>query len=535
MGTLFTVAQQNGASNAAIADSLETFASLLDLAEASTYTVRAYRRAAELIRETKAPIAELVRAGRVRELRGIGPGIEARLRELLETGRIAELDELESEVSPTRRARAVHRPRPQACGRDRARSQPAYRRGVPGGRGRGTAREGARNGPKTEAKLIAALAREERPRARRGLLLNRARALLEDIAERIGGEPAGDPRRWRDVNEELAVVCFGLDPEPLLEQFERLPQIVSVVERSERRATGVTVEGIPVELVAAEPGKLGTELLRATGSREYVEALEPLPASPDEEGVYRALGIPFCPPELRELPFRGKPPPLVELGEIRGDLHVHTTWSDGKATVLGWAPRPWPRPRVPGDLRPHAECPGRSRARCGRHPAPERGDRRGERAAGAVSNPARQRVRHPPGRIARPPRRRARRARLGAGKRPCGPACLRRRPDAANDGGDAPSCCEGDQPPEGPDHQPPPRERSRPRPGVRGRARDRSRARSERPSPAGSTCGTSMCDARSGPACRSSARLTRTRCVASKTCASRSRPPGEAGLPERTS
>src|SRR5437773_9898562 len=87
-------------SNAEIADTLESFASLLDLAGSSYYTSRAYRRAAEMIRETKAPMADLVRTGRVRELRGIGPGIEARLRELVETGRIAELDELESEVSP---------------------------------------------------------------------------------------------------------------------------------------------------------------------------------------------------------------------------------------------------------------------------------------------------------------------------------------------------------------------------------------------------------------------------------------------------
>jgi DNA polymerase (family 10) len=87
-------------SNAAIAERLEAFAALLDLAEASYYTARAYRRAAEMVRSTPAPIAELVREGRVRELRGIGPGIEARLRELVETGRIAELDELEREVAP---------------------------------------------------------------------------------------------------------------------------------------------------------------------------------------------------------------------------------------------------------------------------------------------------------------------------------------------------------------------------------------------------------------------------------------------------
>jgi DNA polymerase (family X) len=329
------VATENGTSNAEIADRLESFASLLDLAGSNPYTARAYRRAAEMIRETKAPIADLVRAGRARELRGVGPGIEARLRELVETGRIAELDELESEVSPElvglgqflgfgpKRAVEIGR----ALG---VRTVEEFREAAAEGRLSGV----PGIGPKTEAKLLAALARESRPRPKRGMLLNRARALLEGIAQALGGEIAGDPRRWRDVNEVFAVVCFGPHPEPLLEHFERLPQIVSVVERSERRAVGVTVEGVPVELVVAEPERLGTELVRATGSRAYVDALEPLPDAPDEDGVYSALGIPFCPPELREEPFRGDPPPLVELGDIRGDLHVHTDWSDGKATIL---------------------------------------------------------------------------------------------------------------------------------------------------------------------------------------------------------
>src|SRR5204863_5975923 len=119
----------------------------------------------------------------------------------------------------------------------------------------------------------------------------------------LGGEMAGDPRRWRDSSEEFAVVCFGPDPEPVLDHFERLPQIVSVVEREERRALGVTVEGVPVELVVAEPARFGTELLRATGSREYVAALEPLPDAPDEAGVFTRLRIPYVPPALREAAF----------------------------------------------------------------------------------------------------------------------------------------------------------------------------------------------------------------------------------------
>ena len=86
--------------NALIADRLDAFASLLELSDANPYTTRAYRRAAETIRGTAVPVADLVRSGRVRDLRGIGPGIEARLRELVETGAIAELEELERELAP---------------------------------------------------------------------------------------------------------------------------------------------------------------------------------------------------------------------------------------------------------------------------------------------------------------------------------------------------------------------------------------------------------------------------------------------------
>jgi DNA polymerase (family X) len=100
---------------------------------------------------------------------------------------------------------------------------------------------------------------------------------------------------------------------------------------------GVTVEGVPVELVVAPPDRFGTELVRATGSEDYVAALEPLPSGATEEEVYAALGIPWCPPELREEPFRAEPPVLLELADVRGDLHCHTTWSDGRASVLEMA------------------------------------------------------------------------------------------------------------------------------------------------------------------------------------------------------
>jgi DNA polymerase (family 10) len=321
--------------NSTIADTLDSFAGLLDLSGASFYTSRAYRRAAELVRTTEVPIAELVAAGRVSDLRGIGPGIEARLKELVETGKIAELDELESSVSPElvglgrflglgpKRAVEIG----QALG---VRTAEEFRAAAEAGR----LREAPGIGPQTEQKILERLSRAERPRPRRGVLLNRALALSDGIASALGGTSAGHPRRRRDASERFAVVVAAADLEPVLDRFAALPQIVSIVEREERRAIGVDVEGVPVEVVAANPTRFGTELLRATGSHAYVEALGSLPDEPDEEALYAALEIPFCPPELREEPFRGDPPPLVEVTDIKGDLHVHTTWSDGKARVL---------------------------------------------------------------------------------------------------------------------------------------------------------------------------------------------------------
>ena len=328
--------------NAAIAGRLEAFASLLELAGAGPYTSRAYRRAADLIRSTPAPIAKLVRQGRARELRGIGPGIERRLRELVETGEIAELQELERELSPElaglARFLGVSVRRMLEIGRVLGvRTLSELREAAEAGR----LPEVPGIGPETERKLVAALAREPARVAPRPLLLHRSRPLVEAIAKALGGVAAGDPRRWRDASERLAVVCSSARAAALLDRFEALPQIVTVVERETRRALGVTVEGVPVELVVAPPARFGTELVRATGSPEWVAAHEPLPDAPDEEGVFRALGIPFLPPEAREVGFSGDPGRLLELADVRGDLHCHTTRSDGRASAyeMGLAAR----------------------------------------------------------------------------------------------------------------------------------------------------------------------------------------------------
>ncbi|HJQ75572.1 MAG TPA: helix-hairpin-helix domain-containing protein, partial [Gaiellaceae bacterium] len=317
--------------NTTVAARLDEYAALLELADASPHSARAYRRAADLVRATPAPIVELVRAGRVQELRGIGPGIERRLRELVETGDIAELRELERTVSPQLAAFG------RLIGLGASRTVEIARalgvetvEGFRAAAAAGRLREAPGVGPKTETKIRAALERDVRA-ATKPLLLNRALALVERIAEALGGVPAGDPRRWCDSSSRLAVAVAAEDPEPVRARFAALPEIVAMLALD----LGVTVEGVPIELAVASPAAFGTALVRATGSEEWVAALEPLPDAPGEGGVFAALGLPFVPPELREgAPSAEPPPELVEVAQIRGDLHCHTTWSDGRASVL---------------------------------------------------------------------------------------------------------------------------------------------------------------------------------------------------------
>jgi DNA polymerase (family 10) len=318
--------------NAEIADRLSLFAALLELAESSPFAVRAYARAAELIRATPAPVADLVRGGRVRELRGIGPGIESKLRELVATGEIAELRALQEEIPPELvsygRLHGVSVKRMSAIARALGiATVPELQAAVAAGR----LRDVPGIGPATESAIASALAAP--PSDSRGLTVNRSRSLSREIADAVGGHMAGPARRFAELATELTVVVPSDQPDEAIERFAALSWIVTILERSDRHSVGLTLEGVPVTLVVAEPAVFGTELVRATGSPDWVADLGALPDAADEESLFAALGLPFCPPELRELPGARPPETLVDLSDIRGDLHCHTTWSDGKASV----------------------------------------------------------------------------------------------------------------------------------------------------------------------------------------------------------
>jgi DNA polymerase (family 10) len=316
--------------NVRIASALAEMAALLELAGASPYSSRAYRRAAELVRAAPVPVASLVEQGRVRELRGIGRGIEARLRELVATGEIVELEELRRstplELVAVGRLLGIGPERAVEIGAALGISTAEeLRQAARDGR----LREVPGIGPKTEARILAELAREHAA-PRRGVLLPRARALTCAVAAALGGHAAGDARRWADEAMRLAVVVASDDPVGVRERFAALPEIVALLGPD----TGLTADGVPVELVITPAGALGTALVRATGPPEHVAALGTMPAAADEAALYAHLGIAVPPPEIRDGTLEPEVPALVEPADLRGDVHVHTQWSDGRATVL---------------------------------------------------------------------------------------------------------------------------------------------------------------------------------------------------------
>ena len=332
------------------------------------------------------------------------------------------------------------------------------------------------------------------------------------------------------------MVCAAADPAPVLERFAALPQIVAVIEQRDRWSRGLTIEGVPVDLVVAAPERFGTELVRATGAPAYVAALEPLPAAPSEADVYAALGLPWVPPELREAPFRGDPPALLEERDIRGDLHCHTTWSDGRSSVeeMGRAARERGYDYV-------AICDHTPAVGAVRGLTADDVRRQAEEIAAANELLAPFRILRgiecdilPDGRLDLPDDALAEldwvQASVHAGQR-----TPRARAHPARGGGAAPPRRALPQPSHGPAHRTPARRtRSTSSACSRSRSSTASRSRSTASRP-GWTSAASTSVKRCTRACGSSARPTRTPRAAWRTCRSRSTPPAAAARRGRTS
>ncbi len=354
--------------NELLAEQFELLADLMELEGADGFRVGAYRRAAARIRETPASVAQLALDGNAKKLQGIGKTIEEKIVQVVEDGEVHALTKKKAEV-PVEVAVFMRLP---GLGPKTARriwqelgitTVAALQAAAEAQELRGHAGIGAG----TEAKIAAALAQ---PRAtagpRRALLgttLPKLRAVVEVLREHpasVEVSLAGSARRMRETVRDLDIIATAIDPPALVEYFCSLRWVVDVAAKGPTKATVVSHDGSRFDLRVVPPESYGNLLQHFTGSKNHNVALREAAVRRGysvseysvtevesgeehhfarEEDVYRFLGYDWIPPELREdggelaAARDGTLPALVELADLRGDLHTHTTWSDGKDTL----------------------------------------------------------------------------------------------------------------------------------------------------------------------------------------------------------
>jgi DNA polymerase (family X) len=358
--------------NDELADQLELLADLSELEGEDSFRVLAYRRAATRIRETGGPVAQLALEGKAKALQGIGKTIEEKIVEVVETGKMSALEKrralVPEEVVKFMRLPGLGPKTARRIWKELGVTTLAELKGAAEGE---RLRTLAGLGAKSEEKILKALAEEPKdPRESRRLLGDGLPVLLA-LVEELRAHPAavkvseaGSARRRRETFRDLDVIATSTDPPALIEHFVSRENVASVVAKGDTKATVITNEGFRFDLRVVPPESYGNLLQHFTGSKEHnvalredavrrglsvseysvtnVETGEEFTAA-DEEELYAHLGYAYIPPELRENAGElaaardGSLPPLVERSDLRGDLHSHSTWSDGKATLEAMA------------------------------------------------------------------------------------------------------------------------------------------------------------------------------------------------------
>jgi DNA polymerase (family X) len=355
--------------NNEVADHFDLLADLLELEGAESFRVLAYRRAATRMRETSASVAQLALDGRAKELQGIGKTIEEKIVQIVETGDIEALAKRRALVPPDVIA-FMHLPGlgPKTAARIWRELDITTLAGLKEAAEGERLRTLAGLGPKSEEKILKALAfQADNPDEGRKLLGDGLPAVLAAVAElrthpaAVAVSEAGSVRRRKETFRDLDIIATATEPAELTAYFTQLDWVVEVAARGDTKATVVSRDGLRFDLRVVPPESFGNLLQHFTGSKHHNVAMREdavrrglsiseygvttvetgaVFATEDEEALYAFLGYQFIPPELREndgeldAARRGELPQLVELSDVRGDLHTHTTWSaDGKNTL----------------------------------------------------------------------------------------------------------------------------------------------------------------------------------------------------------
>jgi DNA polymerase (family X) len=334
----------------------------LRLSGASPFRAKAFMRGSAALQGQPTGLGTLIAEGRLQELRGIGPGLAGVIQELHRTGRSRLLERLRTELPagvlelsrvPTlsvARIRALQ----DALGIFSLETLEAACRA-------GRVRTVRGFGPRTEARLL-----EEIGRLREGhgqVHLHRSLQAAEDLLEHLRASPdvrraevAGELRRRRETVSSLPLVATGTSADAVADRLLGFPLVEAVGSRTPDATTVILTNGLPVQLDWVRPEVYGTALVRRTGSEAHCRELGALARErgapdgflgievADEADLYARLGLPWIPPELREgdgeieaARLGGLPRHLVTVADIRGMVHCHTEYSDGRDSVLEMA------------------------------------------------------------------------------------------------------------------------------------------------------------------------------------------------------
>ena len=351
--------------NADIAATFEEIADLLEIQGANPFRIRAYRNAARTLGELSQDVRMLVEKGDdLKRLPGIGDDLSAKIREIVATGNCSFLARLHKELPPAvvellkipglgpKRVKALyHDLEVQTVEQLYRAARDGRIRAVPG------------FGEKTELNILQAVEAHvsQARRFKLAVAAQYAEALRTYLAAVSGVKQvtiAGSFRRMRETVGDLDILVTAMPDSPVMQRFTAYDEVAEVLSAGAKRASAMLKCGLQVDLRVVAEESYGAALQYFTGSKAHNIAIRRIAqkhglkvneygvyrgeariAGENEESVYRAVGLPYIPPELREdrgeieAAHAGRLPQLVELADLRGDLHVHTRATDGRNTL----------------------------------------------------------------------------------------------------------------------------------------------------------------------------------------------------------
>jgi len=350
--------------NRELAEIFDRMADVIELQGGNPFRVRSYRKASRIIGDLTDDIADLAREGRLGELPGIGESFVQKIQEYLETGRLAAHDELVAQVPPGV-LEMMHVPGlgPKTAGlvykKAGIESIDQLAEAIEAGKLADLPGLGAK-------KLQNILKGIQVYRSGQGrVLLGVALPIAEEIIEHLGRVkgvrdilPAGSLRRCRETIGDVDILVSSTKGKAIVEAFTRLPMVQDVLAAGETKGSVRVEGGLQVDVRVVPPKSFGAAAQYFTGSKAHNIRLRDIAidkklklneygvfkgdrqiAGKTEEEVYATLGLPWIPPELREdrgeveAAQKGELPELIEPHDIRGDLHMHSTYSDGNASI----------------------------------------------------------------------------------------------------------------------------------------------------------------------------------------------------------